>query len=40
LTPTVAFERLKRTSQDHNTKLREVALRVIESGADPGQPEA
>ncbi len=38
-TPTVAFERLKRTSQDHNTKLREVALRVIESGADPGLPE-
>jgi hypothetical protein len=35
-TPTVAFERLKRTSQDHNTKLREVALRVIESGSDPG----
>ncbi len=39
-TPTVAFERLKRTSQDHNTKLREVALRVIESGADPGQLES
>lgn len=37
-TPTVAFERLKRASQDHNTKLREVAQRVIESGADPGQP--
>ena len=37
-TPTVAFERLKRTSQDHNTKLREVAQRVIESGADPGPP--
>ena len=37
-TPTAAFERLKRTSQDHNTKLREVALRVIESGADPGDP--
>ena len=39
-TPTVAFERLKRTSQDHNTKLREVALRVIESGADPGELES
>ena len=39
-TPTVAFERLKRTSQDHNTKLREVALRVIESGADPGDLES
>ena len=37
-TPTTAFERLKRSSQDHNTKLREVALRVIESGADPGDP--
>jgi len=37
-TPTTAFERLKRASQDHNTKLREVALRVIESGADPGEP--
>ncbi len=37
-TPTTAFERLKRSSQDHNTKLREVALRVIESGADPGEP--
>ncbi len=36
-TPAAAFERLKRASQDHNTKLREVALRVIESGADPGQ---
>ncbi len=39
-TPTVAFERLKRTSQDRNTKLREVALRVIESGADPGDLES
>ncbi|MFL6176059.1 MAG: ATP-binding protein [Ornithinibacter sp.] len=36
-TPTVAFERLKRTSQDHNIKVREVALRVVESGADPGE---
>ena len=35
-TPTAAFEHLKRTSQDHNIKLREVAQRVIESGADPG----
>jgi len=34
-TPTTAFERLKRASQDHNIKLREVAVRVIESGADP-----
>ena len=35
-TPTAAFEHLKRTSQDHNIKLREVAQRVIESGAVPG----
>ena len=35
-TPTSAFEHLKRTSQDHNIKLREVAQRVIESGAVPG----
>jgi PAS domain S-box-containing protein len=33
-TPAAAFERLKRASQDHNVKLREVARRVIESGAD------
>ena len=36
-TPTAAFEHLKRTSQDHNIKLREVAQRVIESGAEPGE---
>ncbi len=35
-TPTAAFEHLKRTSQDRNIKLREVAQRVIESGAVPG----
>jgi hypothetical protein len=34
-TPATAFEQLKRSSQDHNTKLREVARQVIESGADP-----
>jgi PAS domain S-box-containing protein len=34
-TPTTAFDHLKRTSQDHNIKLREVAQRVIESGAVP-----
>ena len=32
----MAFDLLKRASQDHNTKLREVALQVIESGAEPG----
>ena len=35
-TPGTAFEHLKRVSQDHNIKLREVAQRVIESGAVPG----
>jgi PAS domain S-box-containing protein len=35
-TPTTAFEHLKRASQDHNIKLREVAQRIIESGAVPG----
>ena len=34
-TPATAFEQLKRSSQDTNTKLREVARQVIESGADP-----
>ena len=34
-TPAVAFERLKKVSQDSNTRLREVAERVVESGADP-----
>ena len=37
-TPAVAFERLKKVSQDSNTRLREVAERVVESGADPGPP--
>jgi len=36
-TPEAAFEHLKRSSQDHNTKLREVARQVIETGADPGR---
>ena len=36
-TPTVALERLKRASQDHNVKLREVAARVIDSGIDPDE---
>lgn len=30
-----AFEVLRRASQDHNVKLREVARRVIETGAEP-----
>ena len=37
-TPAVAFERLKKVSQDSNTRLREVADRVVESGADPDSP--
>jgi ANTAR domain/PAS fold len=36
-TPATAFEHLKRSSQDTNTKLREVARQVIESGAEPGR---
>jgi PAS domain S-box-containing protein len=36
-TPADAFELLKRASQDHNTKLREVAQRVIETAAQ-GEP--
>jgi hypothetical protein len=31
-----AFDVLRRASQDHNVKLREVAERVIETGAEPG----
>jgi len=30
-----AFHMLRRASQDHNVKLREVAMRVIETGAEP-----
>ena len=30
-----AFDVLRRASQDHNVKLREVAQRVIETGAEP-----
>ena len=32
-----AFDVLRRTSQDHNVKLREVAQRVIDTGAEPGR---
>lgn len=32
-----AFDLLRRASQDHNVKLREVAERVIETGAEPGE---
>ena len=32
-----AFDVLRRTSQDHNVKLREVAQRVIDTGAEPDE---
>jgi hypothetical protein len=35
ITSEEAFEVLRRASQDHNVKLREVARRVIETGAEP-----
>lgn len=35
ITPTEAFARLKQASQDRNIKLREIASRVIETGAEP-----
>jgi PAS domain S-box-containing protein len=35
ITPTEAFARLRRASQDRNIKLREIASRVIETGAEP-----
>jgi hypothetical protein len=39
ITPAEAFIRLKRASQDRNIKLREVASRVIETGAEPSDAE-
>lgn len=39
ITPAEAFLRLKRASQDRNIKLREVASRVIETGAEPSEAE-
>ena len=35
VTPAEAFTRLKKASQDRNIKLREIAARVIETGAEP-----
>ncbi len=35
LLPSQAFERLRQASQNRNMKLREVAVRVIETGAEP-----
>jgi hypothetical protein len=37
--PAEAFAMLKRASQDRNIKLRELASRVIETGAEPAQAE-
>jgi len=37
ITSEEAFEVLRRASQDHNVKLREVARRVIETGAEPDE---
>lgn len=35
ITPAEAFIRLRSASQQRNIKLREIAARVIETGADP-----
>lgn len=35
LRPADAFDRLRQASQDRNLKLRELATRVVETGADP-----
>jgi hypothetical protein len=39
ITPTEAFMRIKRASQDRNIKLRELASRIIETGAEPSEAE-
>lgn len=38
-TPAEAFSMLKKASQDRNIKLREIAARVIETGAEPDDAE-
>lgn len=35
--PGAAFDRLRKASQDRNVKLRELAARVVETGAEPEQ---
>ncbi|MCB0910943.1 MAG: response regulator [Propionibacteriaceae bacterium] len=35
LTPSEAFQQLRRASQDRNVRLREIAQRVLETGLDP-----
>ena len=37
ITPGQAFDTLKKTSQRRNLKLRELATRIVETGADPEQ---
>lgn len=39
VTPAQAFTMLKKASQDRNIKLREIASRVIETGAEPDQAD-
>ena len=39
ITPPEALVRLKRASQDRNIKLREIASRVIETGAEPSDAD-
>jgi len=39
ITPAQAFAKLKDASQDRNIKLREIAARVIETGAEPGDAD-
>ncbi|MDV3220274.1 ATP-binding protein [Intrasporangium sp.] len=39
VTPAEAFTMLKKASQDRNIKLREIAARVIETGAEPGDAD-
>ncbi|HEY9497341.1 MAG TPA: ATP-binding protein [Intrasporangium sp.] len=39
VTPAEAFTMLKKASQDRNIKLREIAARVIETGAEPDDAE-
>jgi hypothetical protein len=39
VTPAEAFTMLKKASQGRNIKLREIAARVIETGAEPGDAD-
>ena len=37
MTSEEAFGGLRRASQDHNVKLREIARRVVETGSEPDE---